>query len=98
MVVKMHAYYIFFVLAILACVTVFVSAVTENADTKADEEVKVDEEKLTYAKGSACKYCEYCKVWRVDIGLINLCIKIYNREKWQLKYKSHTCTYIIKID
>ena len=34
-----------------------------------EEEIVVDEEKVSYAKGSVCGYCEYCKV---RIHLISL--------------------------
>ena len=31
-------------------------------DRERAEEVDVDDEKLDYAKGSLCGYCDYCKV------------------------------------
>jgi len=35
----------------------------ESAQKEADENlVEVDEEKLDYAKGSVCGYCQYCEV------------------------------------
>lgn len=44
-------------------VFVFCSVFCENPEQKkSEEEVKVDSKKLEYAKGSACQYCEYCKV------------------------------------
>lgn len=50
---------IYILLAILSF-----SLADENANTKEmeQEEVKVDSEKLEYAKGSICGYCDYCKV------------------------------------
>ncbi|XP_013390384.1 sarcoplasmic reticulum histidine-rich calcium-binding protein [Lingula anatina] len=33
----------------------------DEAQSKEAENVKVDEEKLKYAKGSLCNYCDYCK-------------------------------------
>ena len=48
---------------------------SEGEEAKAiekEEDVKVDEEKLTYAKGSLCGYCDYCKV-NLVLSLIKYC-------------------------
>jgi len=38
------------------------AAKNENVEEMAQREEKVDDTKLEYAKGSLCKYCDYCKV------------------------------------
>ena len=51
----------------------FVESEGEEAKaTEKEEDVKVDEEKLTYAKGSLCGYCDYCEV-NILLSLINCC-------------------------
>lgn len=47
---------------IFACLAVCLveETISEELKEKADE--TVDETKLTYAKGSLCRYCDYCKV------------------------------------
>ena len=34
----------------------------EPKPAETEEEVNIEEEKLEYAKGSLCGYCDYCKV------------------------------------
>ena len=49
-----------FAMAFLLCVFCFVHGAE-------DHDVKVDEDKLEYAKGSLCRYCDYCRVSNVII-------------------------------
>ena len=51
-------------LGLLVVSICYVSAATEEKEetNKEDEDVKPDDEKLKYAKGSLCGYCDYCKV------------------------------------
>jgi len=51
-----------FVFTFLALAALCQAANNENTKEMEQEEVKVDGEKLEYAKGSACGYCSYCKV------------------------------------
>lgn len=40
------------------CILMTIASATESSD----EKEKADPEKVEYAKGSVCGYCEYCKV------------------------------------
>ena len=58
--VKSFSFSVIFLSLALVCT---VASEKEGAKaTEEGEEVKVDEEKLSYAKGSLCGYCDYCKV------------------------------------
>ena len=48
------------------------------AYAKENGEQKVDPEKVDYAKGSVCGYCEYCKVCAYnDLNIIGQIVCIY---------------------
>ena len=48
---------------VVFCTVILTSCVTgEVKETKDESAPNVDEENLTYAKGSLCGYCDYCKV------------------------------------
>ena len=54
---------ILYICVFISISLVLVSADNEQAEgSQNEEDVKVDEEKLEWAKGSLCGYCEYCKV------------------------------------
>ena len=61
----MHVYYLALSLAFLTVLSLHVA----HCEDKEKEEV--DDEKLTYAKGSVCKYCDYCQV--LSILLYSFC-------------------------
>ena len=48
----------------------YVSSDSAKKDGKEDE-VKVEDAKLEYAKGSLCQYCDYCKVNLLDFATTN---------------------------
>ena len=50
------------VLCLLATVLIVSVADSEKSDDKKGKGTTVDEEKVEYAKGSVCQYCEYCEV------------------------------------
>lgn len=45
----------------LFCIA-YAAAEEGNKEEQGEEKNKVHEETLTYAKGSVCGYCDYCKV------------------------------------
>ena len=47
---------------IISTVLVFAANAEKNNKKDENEVVDVDEEKLHYAKGSVCGYCQYCEV------------------------------------
>ena len=56
----------FYTLSAIFVAFLLISYVSSKEDeteaAEKEEEVAVDEEKLSYAKGSLCQYCDYCKV------------------------------------
>ena len=46
----------------LAILSFSLASQDANVKEMEQEEVSVDSEKLEYAKGSMCGYCDYCKV------------------------------------
>ena len=49
-------------LLIFAFLVCLASPALGDENAKDQEEVEVDETKVSYARGSVCGYCEYCKV------------------------------------
>ncbi|XP_052769899.1 sarcoplasmic reticulum histidine-rich calcium-binding protein-like [Mya arenaria] len=62
------------------------SAGTEKVKEMDQEEAKVDEEKLEYAKGSLCTYCDHCK-------FCTLCDEQCPCETSATKPNCHMCKY-----
>lgn len=52
-----------FFISLLFCLFVIACCIADNPK----EDVKVDDEKVEYAKGSVCGYCSYCKVIEIEI-------------------------------
>merc|ERR1712062_302570 len=70
----------------LSFVGLLLIASVYGEEDKTENDVNVDDKKLTYAKGSLCQYCDYCK-------FCNLCDADCPCEASATKPNCHMCKY-----